>query len=321
MTDESKILPGAERTRKGMFGVNIGLFANTFLAIIKTVVGLTAHSPALLADGINSISDVAYGIVVKIFMQISARPADKEHPYGHDRMESIAAVAVGSFIMATGISIFWSAISSVIGQFRGTAPEHSELSLALYVAVGTIVLKLFLWLYTRRLGRESGNNMLLVLATDHRNDTLSSFAAALGIFFSREGYPWVDPLAGAVVAIIILFTGIDIVRDASTDLMNSSPGAELTERIRNMIKEIPQVIDVEEITGHRFGVYIVLNVVIGVHPTLWVAEGNVVATRVEKKIMSELDIVRRVFVHYHPAKCFRNETPPQKRCIPLTREP
>ncbi|MCK9174993.1 MAG: cation diffusion facilitator family transporter [Desulforhopalus sp.] len=316
----STLLPGAERARKGMFGVNLGLFANTFLAIIKTVVGLTSHSPALLADGINSTSDVAYGIVVKIFMRISALPADKEHPYGHDRMESIAAVAVGSFIMATAISIFWSAIGSIIGQFQGTAPEQSKLSLALYVAIGTIALKLFLWLYTRRLGRETGNNILLALAADHRNDILSSCAAALGIFFSSMGYTWVDPLAGAIVAIIILFTGIGIVRDASADLMNTSPGAELTERIRNMIKGIPQVIDVEEITGHRFGVYIVIDIVIGVHPTLWVAEGDAVATKVEEKIMSELDTVRRVFVHYHPAKRFRNKPLPNNRCIPVTGE-
>ncbi len=317
---ESTICPRTERARKGIFGVNIGLFANIFLAIIKTIVGLISHSPALLADGINSTSDVAYGIVVKIFMHLSTRPADKEHPYGHDRLESIAAVAVGSFIMATAISIFWSAINSVISQFRGTAPEQSELSLALYVALGTIVVKLFLWLYTGKLGRETGNNILLALASDHRNDILSSFAAALGIFFSREGYAWVDPLAGAVVAIIILFTGIGIVRDASADLMNTSPGVELTERIRNMIKKIPQVIDVEEITGHRFGVYIVLDIVIGVHPTMWVAEGDAVATSVEKKIMSEMDTVRRVFVHYHPAKRFRNETPPKNRCMPLTGE-
>ena len=102
-----------ERHQKTIQAVNLGLIANTILAILKTGVGITGHSPALLADGINSTSDVAYGIVVRIFMRLSGKPADEEHPYGHDRLESIAAVVVGAFVITTAISIFWASINKV----------------------------------------------------------------------------------------------------------------------------------------------------------------------------------------------------------------
>ena len=90
-----------ERQKKTILAVNVGLIANTILAFLKTGVGIIGHSPALLADGINSTSDVAYGIVVRIFMLLSGKPADEEHPYGHDRLESIAAVVVGAFVITT----------------------------------------------------------------------------------------------------------------------------------------------------------------------------------------------------------------------------
>ena len=103
------------RQKKSILAINVGLAANTLLAILKTSVGIFGHSPALLADGINSTSDVAYGIVVSIFMRLSGKPADEEHPYGHDRLESIAAVVVGAFVITTAISIFW---APSVGQDR-----------------------------------------------------------------------------------------------------------------------------------------------------------------------------------------------------------
>jgi cation diffusion facilitator family transporter len=93
--------------------VNLGLFSNILLSALKTSIGIIGHSPALLADGINSTSDVVYYIAVKIFMKQANKPADKEHPYGHRQLESISAIVVGAFILTTGIAIFWESISKV----------------------------------------------------------------------------------------------------------------------------------------------------------------------------------------------------------------
>ncbi len=242
-----------QRQKKSILAINIGLAANTLLAILKTSVGIIGHSPALLADGINSTSDVAYGVVVNIFMRLSGKPADDEHPYGHDRLESIAAVVVGAFVITTAISIFWASINNVYELWSGASDFTGASPLALWIALFTVMLKIWLSLWTFRIGRQTNNNVLMALAADHRNDIFSALAATIGIIFGQLGFLWVDPLAGGIVAIIILFTGIEIIRESAADLMNTLPGKKLTEEIRNKLDELDEVLDVEEIHGHRFG--------------------------------------------------------------------
>jgi len=288
------------RQKKGILAVNIGLGANTLLAILKTSVGIVGNSPALLADGINSTSDVAYGIVVNIFMRLSGKPADEEHPYGHDRLESIAAVVVGAFVITTAISIFWASINNVYELISGTSDFTGASQLALWIALFTVVLKIWLAIWTKKIGKETKNNVLKALAADHRNDIFSALAATIGIIFGQIGYLWVDPLAGGIVSIIILLTGVEIIKDSAADLMNTLPGKELTEDINSSIAKITEVKDIEEVSGHRFGMYMVLNITVGVSPELTVAEGDAIATRVEHTLMEDIDYMRRVFVHYHP---------------------
>lgn len=290
------------RHKKGILAINVGLGANALLAIVKTCVGIVGNSQALLADGINSTSDVAYGIVVNIFMRLSNKPADKEHPYGHDRLESIAAVVVGAFVITTAITIFWSSINSVYELILGDNDSVGASQLALWIALFTVGLKIWLTIWTYRVGRQTKNNVLQALAADHRNDIFSALAATIGIIFGQLGHLWVDPLAGGIVSIIILLTGVEIIRDSAADLMETLPGKELTEEIREKLSQIDEVLDVEEIHGHRFGLYKVINITVGVSPTLTVAEGDRIATEVEEKLVEEIDYIRRVFVHYHPVQ-------------------
>ncbi len=289
-----------ERHKKAVLAVNIGLAANAILAVLKTGVGIIGNSPALLADGINSTSDVAYGIVVNIFMKLSGKPADKEHPYGHNRLESIAAVVVGAFVITTAISIFWASINKVYELYIGASDFTGASQLALWIALFTILLKIWLTIWTAKIGKQTKNNVILALAADHRNDIFSAIAATIGIIFGQLGYFWVDPLAGGVVSIIILFTGIEIIRESTADLMNTLPGQKLTQEIREKLANIREVLDVEEIHGHRFGPYMVINITIGVSGDLTVAEGDRIATLVEDRLISEIDYMQRVFVHYHP---------------------
>jgi len=289
-----------ERQRKGTLAINVGLAANCLLAALKTGVGIIGNSPALLADGINSTSDVAYGIVVKVFMRLSNKPADKEHPYGHDRLESIAAVVVGAFVITTAISIFWSSINSIYDIVTSDTPVEGASQLALWIALFTVLLKIWLTGWTGRIGHSTNNSVITALAADHRNDIFASLAATLGILFGRFGYYWVDPFAGGVVSVIILLTGVEIIRESAADLMNTLPGQQITKEILEGLADMPEVLDVEDIHGHRFGMYMVVNVTIGVRPDLTVAEGDRIATEVENKLVDEIDYMRRVFVHYHP---------------------
>ena len=290
-----------QRKRKGILTINLGLAANIFLAALKTSIGVLGHSPALLADGVNSTSDVAYGIVVSVFMRLAGKPPDEEHPYGHSQMENIAAVVVGSFVMTTAIAIFWDAVNNVYGLLIGQGDFGGAAIGALWVGLLTVALKLGLTIWTQRIGRQIQNAAVLALAYDHRNDIFSALAATVGIFFGRMGYSWVDPLAGALVALIILRTGIEILREATADLMDTIPGQALAQQITRLLDTIPGVQQVEEIRAHRFGPYLVANVTIGVDGSLSVTEGDEIATQVESTLIKRIEFMRRVHVHYHPA--------------------
>ena len=287
-----------------MLAVNVGLVANTFLALIKTTIGILGHSPALLADGINSTSDVAYGIAVNIFMRLSGKPADHEHPYGHEQLESIAAVVVGAFVITTAIAIFWNSINTTYEIIRAQTISQGASIQAFWVALFTVGLKLILTVWTRSIGKQTKNSAVTALAADHRNDVFASMAATIGIFFGRMGYAWIDPLAGAVVSLIILHTGVEILRDAAGELMDTVPGQDLGQQMRTFIAPVSGVEQVEEIRTHRFGPYLVANITIGVNANLTVAQGDHIATQVEKILLNEIEPMRRVHVHYHPTREF-----------------
>ncbi len=289
-----------QRQARSLFAVNLGLAANVLLAALKTSIGVLGHSPALLADGINSTSDVAYYVVVRVFLQLARKPADREHPYGHSQLESIAALLVGAFVITTAVAIFWDAVNKVYDLLSGQGDFGGAAVAALWVALFTVGLKLILLIITRRIGRQTGNAAVSALAFDHRNDVFASSATAVGIFLGRSGLPWVDPLAGALVALLILRTGIYILREATTDLMDNVPSDELAAQVQDLLSMVPDVKCVEEVYAHRFGPYLVLNLTIGIDGALSVAAGDSISLKVERLLYDNVALLRRVHVHYHP---------------------
>jgi len=282
--------------------VNLGLISNIVLAVLKIVIGLAGHSRALLADGVNSCSDVAYYIVVKIFTAIAGKPADKEHPFGHHQMESIAAVVVGAFIITTAIAIFWDSVNTAFDLVTGEYQVKSSMQVLTFAtAMFTVALKLALYFYTRSIAQTTKNVSAMALMYDHRNDIFASLGAAVGIGLGWLNIPLGDPVAGAVVALLVLKTGVKILRESSDDLMDTVPGDELEKQIRNVISPMTDVLTVEEINAHRFGPYLVINITIGVDGTMSVANGDRIATRIENKLCNEIELLQRVYVHYHPA--------------------
>ena len=283
-----------------MLAVQVGLAANILLALLKCTVGILGASPALLADGINSTSDVAYGVVVSIFVRLSAKPADHEHPYGHDQLESVAAVVVGAFVITTAIAIFWHTVATV-HELLTAPPDNGGASvIALWVALSVVLVKFGLTVWTYGISRRVKNSAVLALAQDHRNDIFASSAAAVGILFARLGHPWVDPLAGAVVSLIILHTGVEILRSATADLMDTVPGRELEREIRASLEDVVGLLAIEEVHAHRFGPWLVANLTIGVDGGISVRDGHRIATEVEQRLLSQVEFMRRVYVHYHP---------------------
>jgi len=285
-----------------MLAVHVGLVANIILAISKTSIGILGNSPALLADGINSTSDVASYLVVGAFMRQAGKPPDHEHPYGHRQLESIAALVVGSFVITAAIAIFWNSINSIYDLWLDDSDFTGASQIALWVALFSVLIKLGLTIFTRRIGRETSNVAVMALAYDHRNDLYSSLAATLGIIIGRMGYLWVDPLAGALVALLVLRTGIEIIRDSSYDLMDTVPAQTLADQITKLIQDVRGVKQIEEIHAHRFGPYLVVNVTIGIDGNISVAKGDAIASQVEEVLYQDIELLRRVYIHYHPVQ-------------------
>lgn len=284
------------------FAVDIGLYSNVFLALLKTAVGIAGHSAALLADGINSTSDVVYYAAVKIFIRLSRAPADEEHPYGHAQFETIAALVVGAFIITTGVAIFWESADRGWHIFRRTA-EPAALSIyTLWAALFTIALKAGLAAKTRAAGAATRNPVVTALAKDHVNDLLASSAAAGGIILSLAGVPWVDPLAGSVVSLFILKTGAGILRDSAMELMDTVPGKELDAAIRGALAGVEGVKVVEEVRAHRFGPHYTVNVKFCVDGSIPVSSGDRIATLVERTLYERFRHIRKVYTHYHPER-------------------
>lgn len=308
----------AKRESRSLLAVNLGLVSNILLAALKTTVGILGHSPALLADGINSTSDVAYYVVVRVFMSLARKPADDEHPYGHQQLENIAALVVGAFVITTAVTIFWDAVNKVYDLWAGPGAGTDAEWVTLAIALFTVAFKVVLTAVTRRIGRQTKNPAVFALAYDHRNDIFAAAAASLGIFLGRMGTPWMDPLAGALVALVILRTGVEILRESSKDLMDTLPGRELHDRIVDATKAVAGVEQIEEILAHRFGPSLVVNVTIGIDGSLSVAEGDRIATRVEHILGEEIDFLERVHVHYHPARqgVLRSGALPPADCSP-----
>jgi len=288
------------RDQKSLLAVNLGLGTNILLSALKTTIGVLGHSPALLAEGINSTSDVAYYVVASIFMRLAKKPADTEHPYGHRQLESIASLIVGAFVVATAVAVFWDAIDKIWDLLDGKITSLGSHSFALWVALFTVAIKILLFFYVRKLGKQTRNPIVDALAYDHRNDIYSASAASIGIFLGQHGYPWVDPLAGALVALLILRTGVFILRESSLDLMDAVPSKELAEQIVSLFQGLKGVKQLEEMQAHRFGPHIVLNLTIGIDGNLTVIEGDAIATSVEKLIYKSIPNVMRVHIHYHP---------------------
>ena len=288
-----------ERSRLSSRSINFALVANVLLALLKTTVGIYAHSSALLADGINSTSDVVYNTAVAIFMRAARKPADEDHPYGHSQFESIGALVIAAFIITAAFTIFWNSAQKLFDYLQGGEISGIN-SIAIYVALFTMLIKGLLYLYTRTIGRKTNNPTVMALSLDHRNDIFSAGAVVAGTLAAQFGFAWADPLAGAIVAVFFLMTGIEILRDSTNILMDTVPGQSLDKEVRALLQDLPGLEGIEQIQAHRFGQYMVMNLTIYVCGDSSVRDGHEVAEEVERKLIREIDFLQAVHVHYQP---------------------
>ncbi|MGX4585157.1 cation diffusion facilitator family transporter [Paenibacillus chitinolyticus] len=279
--------------KQGERGAWTSIVAYIALTVLKLGIGYRAGSEALTADGLNNATDLIASVAVLIGLRISRKPPDSDHPYGHFRAETIAAL-IASFIMfAVGIQVFIQAISS----FTGPKLEAPGM-LAAWVALLCAAIMYGVYVYNIRLARRINNKALLAAAYDNRSDAFVSLAAFAGIIGARLGLPWLDPVAAVLVSLLICKTAWGIFIDAAHALTDGFDDKKLA-LYKQTIAGTPGVEAIEDVRARVHGNQVLLDVVIVVDHQLTVAQSHDIAEDVEQRMLRKHK-VGHVHVHVEP---------------------
>lgn len=282
-----------EDIKKGERGAWISIAAYLILSACKLAVGYWTNSEALSADGLNNSTDIIASIAVLIGLRISRKPPDKDHRYGHFRAETVSAM-VASFIMfAVGLQVLLQAA----GTFRSPhgAPEGSAAAWTALLSAAAIY---GVYMYNVRLAKRINSQAMLAAAKDNRSDAMVSAGAFIGILGAQWGWPWLDPLTALLVGFIICKTAWAIFRDATHALTDGFDDQEL-QVIKRTIREVPGVEQIIDIKARIHGNNKLVDVTIGVHHLLNVAESHEITEQVEKQIFDQHHI-SHVHIHIEP---------------------
>lgn len=273
-----------------------GILASLALAVINIVVGVTADSRSVLATGIEFAGDVLASSLVLIGVIIAAKPADAQHPYGHGRVETLSAFVLGLILVAAGVLVGWNSLQGI--DQRHDAPG----SAAIAVLVIAIVVRAIMARIKFRVGRRLAS---AALVADARNDTVDIVAAttalvAVGLAMYDPRYLAADHYGGVAVGIIVVVTGLRVLRDAALELMDTMPGEDRIEEIRRVALSVEGVRGVDKTWARKTGFSYHVDLHIEVDPLLTVAASHRIAGHVRSVVRERLSWVADVLVHVEP---------------------
>ena len=283
-----------EKTATRVSAVSIA--GNAVLSLFKLLAGVLAHSGAMISDAVHSASDVLSSFIVIIGVKLSVREADKEHPYGHERFECVAAIVLAVVLAVTGLLIGYKAFGSI--EERGSQPMPGML--ALVAAAVSIVVKEAMYWYTRHFAKRLNSSSLMASAWDHRSDALSSVGALVGIAGARLGHPVMEPIASLVICLFILKASYDIFRDAMGKMVDRAADAETEKRLTDCVLSEKDVRGVDSLQTRTFGSRIYVDLEIRLDGALSLREAHGIAERVHDRIERDFPSVKHIMVHVNP---------------------
>lgn len=284
----------ADRDRRNRRAATQNVLFNLLLTIVKITAGVVGQSTALIADGVHSGADVLSSIAVVIGLVGAGRPPDAGHHYGHAKAEAISQNVVAVFLLLAGMEL---ANSAVNGLYR--AAQLPTL-LTLVVALAAMVPKAVMAVTQRRLAKRTRSHAILAAAVDNQTDAVSSLAAAIGILATRLGWPQADNLAALLVALLVMWAGIEVFRTASRDLMDPAADRDTDQEIRTVAGGVSGVLAVPALRTRVHGSGVFADMEIEVDRSLSLVEAHDIAHAVEDAV-TELDRVMGATVHVNPA--------------------
>jgi cation diffusion facilitator family transporter len=281
----------------GTKGAWTGIFSNIILFVVKLLAGVFGRSQAMIADAFHTASDAATSIAVLIGFKIAQKPADRHHPFGHGRAESIAAKIVALILIFVGVKLVHDSAKILIA--KEMVRPHV---IALIAAIVSIIVKEITYRRVILASKEIGSTSLRADAYHHRSDVLSSVAALIGISGARMGWTFLDPLAGILVAGFIIKLGIEAFHTAYDELMDAAPPRGLVKKIEKIVLETEGVAKVKKVMVRKYGIELFLEIIVGVDGDKTVQEGHIITTKVEKNVYEAMPDVEDVLVHVEPAQ-------------------
>ena len=275
----------------------ISIIANVVLAAFKLVAGILAHSSAMVSDAIHSASDVFSTFVVMIGIKIASKEPDEEHPYGHERMECVAAIILATILCITGLGIGKNALSNITGNSGEMAVPGV---LALIAAIVSIIVKEAMFWYTRHYAKKIDSGALMADAWHHRSDALSSIGAFIGIIFARMGYVMMDSIACLVICVFIVKAAYDIFKDAIDKMVDKSCSSEVEAEIRTIVMSVDGVKGIDSLSTRLFGNKMYVDIEIRADGEKTLNETHEIAEAVHDSIEAQFEKVKHIMVHVNP---------------------
>lgn len=294
--DRDDIRSPRVRQSYGMLSSIVGIILNLIIAVGKVAVGILFGSIAIQADGINNFSDAGSQIISLISFKMASKPADKEHPFGHARIEYVASMIVSFLILIIGYDLF---TESVRGLFSGESDtEFSYISIV--VLSVSIVIKLWLCLFNRKLGRKINSEVMMATSADSFSDAIATFAVLISmIVFKITGFGRMDAIMGVIVAVIIFIAGIKILNETKNSILGHAADPQTVADISEIVSRYPDALGIHDMVVHNYGPGIVIaSLHIEVDGSKNIFDTHDMIDLIEKQLEEELHI--RATIHMDP---------------------
>lgn len=275
------------------------ILANTGLSLLKLLAGILAHSSAMISDAIHSASDVFSTIVVIIGIRLASKEPDREHPYGHERLECVAAIVLAIVLLITGLGIGADALGKIMkGNYDNLQTPGVP---ALIAAILSIAVKEGMYWYTRFYAIKIDSSALMADAWHHRSDAFSSIGALIGIAGARLGYPIMDSVASLVIFLFIVKAAYDIFKDAMDKMVDHSCDEETEKAIYACVMKNEKVLGIDLLQTRIFGNKIYVDVEIAADGSYTLREAHTIAEAVHEDIEKNFPKVKHIMIHVNPA--------------------
>lgn len=272
----------------------LGIGANTLLFILKLSIGFFSNSQAMIADGLNSAGDVFSSLLTYVGNKISSKPSDHNHPFGHGKAEYIFSMIISFSLFLVAYSIVKSSITAIIKQQLFTYSFW-----LIIIAITTIIVKIFLYLFAKKIGRKYDSLLAIANSEDHRNDVFLTSGTLLSIILGKFGIYWVDGIIGILISLWIAYTGFQIFMQAYNVLMDTTIDSKIKNDIIFDIKKINGVDHIDSISAKPIGLNYILIVKVSVNGSLTVTEGHTISAKI-KNILITYNNIDDVIVHINP---------------------